>query len=117
MRISGVSFTGLWEKGIPQKVGNMKNQRHAPIYNQPLIYHPFKDENQKSVLANASQFKNKIVCSSVHQDDIRIVDAAFIPNVTVGDRLKVTESEYLKMREYSEQAFDNKHNIEVYNLL
>ncbi len=98
MQVNGVSFKGLWEVGHLKKVkSDYRPHYYGQVFEQSMIYHPYKDDNEETIKADIAKYKGKAFAFT-HDDTYYGNDEIYIPQVELGDTLALTKKEcnYIK---------------------
>ena len=95
MKISPVSFQGLWNGPVAHKKIGEHKVYGSPVYVDTFEYRPFKDETEEQIISEIKKAGNSIY--ELHDDRVNDPfgpEAYHITEVKLGERLNITAAEY-----------------------
>lgn len=111
MRVSPISFKGLW-KGPLTCINAGKDPRckNGDVHKQLFEYLPFKDETDQEIVDTVLKFNSTIFAyNDKRDDDAYGPQAYFIPTVMIGEKLDITAAEYEKIRDLQPAIYETNH--------
>ena len=108
MKISPVSFQGLWNGPVAHKKIGEHKVYGSPVYVDTFEYRPFIGESDEKI-AEALKKGTKSIYE-LHDDRVQDPygpEAYYITEVKLGERLNVTADEYKEMTKMQTKFYDS----------